>query len=274
MKASPYSAAWVSLSFMFHFFHTLTPSDPSLFGWTPTLLPYCFIQPNLITSVKEQGNNMCLYVMTEKLFLEWTTLCAWHVDIPFPYSSLRAFQVEYITCTWLPRTRHTSSCQDRRERERDREREGAWQNKRHCPLSWTTSLQREWECGLKPIQANRAYLNVNQKERVCGTEKARVQETAATTHAHAQAHKTEMSRSNATSRHISTLLKLGCTRSHQVTPAWSWSQGNVERATSQELVVINEWWDVNIDGNTLCSPSTPSSINPGSEKWDGNQLRG
>lgn len=160
------------------------------------------------------------------------------------------------------------------EGERQREREGAWQNKRHCPLSWTTSLQREWECGLKPIQANRAYLNVNQKERVCETEKARVQETAATTHAHAQAHKTEMSRSNATSRHISTLLKLGCTRSHRVTPAWSWSQGNVERATSQELVVINEWWDVNIDGNTLCSPSTPSSINPGSEKWDGNQLRG
>lgn len=80
---SPQSAACVSLPLMFHFFQTLTFLDPSLLGCTPHFLPCCFIQSNLIISVKKQGNDMCLHVMTEKLFLEWTTLCAWHVDIAF-----------------------------------------------------------------------------------------------------------------------------------------------------------------------------------------------
>lgn len=72
---------------MLHFIHTITlpPTNPKgLFGSTPYFLPYCFTQPSLITSVKEQGNgDMCLHVMTEKLFQEWTTLCAGHVVIPF-----------------------------------------------------------------------------------------------------------------------------------------------------------------------------------------------
>lgn len=78
----------------------------------PDSLPSYFIQPNFITSVKKLGNdNVRLHMMTEKPFPEWTTLCAWNVDIDSPYFTLPAFQVEYITCTWLPRTRHTSSCQ-------------------------------------------------------------------------------------------------------------------------------------------------------------------
>lgn len=58
---------------------------------------------------------------------------------PAPYSSLPAFQVEYITCTWLPRTRHTSSWQDK-----SRDWEGAWQTNGTAP-SHASSLQ--WERG-------------------------------------------------------------------------------------------------------------------------------
>lgn len=64
----------------------ITLFDPDLLGsYPPWFLPCCLIQPTSITSVMEQGNNgVCFYTTMEKLFLEQTTLCAWHVDTSVP----------------------------------------------------------------------------------------------------------------------------------------------------------------------------------------------
>lgn len=77
---------------------------------------------------------------------------------PVPYSTLPAFQAEYITCTCLPRTRHTSSCQDMREREHTKQMV--------LPSVLNKSPPTRARVWLKPIQADKAHLNLNQRKSV------------------------------------------------------------------------------------------------------------
>lgn len=108
---------------MFHFFPTHPNPLRSKCVWQhPATLSTFLFYPAQLKSHLSRSKELVRFsspMMTQKPFLERTTLCAWHVD--FPYCALPAFQPEYITGAWLPRTRHTSCCQDRRERE------GAWQ---------------------------------------------------------------------------------------------------------------------------------------------------
>ncbi len=141
---------------MFHFFHTPTLSDPSLLGSTPYFLPYCFFQPNLNHICQRERKWWYVPPHDDRKALPGTdhTLCLARGH-PFPYSALPAFQVEYITCTWLPRTRHTSPCQDRRGREHGKQMA--------LPSVLNNSPPKRVRVQLKPTQANKAYLNLNQR---------------------------------------------------------------------------------------------------------------
>lgn len=86
------SAACVSLPFMFHFIHSITPSDQHL-ACERHLFPASLFHPgfNVIKSVKEHGNDSRLLVTTGKLFLERLAVRSEHIDVPFPYSTALAF---------------------------------------------------------------------------------------------------------------------------------------------------------------------------------------
>lgn len=128
------ASACILLTFQFYFFHTITIWDPCLFASTAYILSYC------ITYVRHHRySDMCLHVMTSELILELDrTLCLARGHTA-SYPTLPAFQLENITCTWLPRTRDTSSCWDK-----SWDRDGGMANEWHSPLFWKTSLQREW----------------------------------------------------------------------------------------------------------------------------------
>ena len=121
---------------------------------------------------------------------------------PFPYSTLPAFQEEYITCTWLPRTRHTSFCQDGRERERQRERRG------HGKTNGIAAHPEQLESETKTHSSIFEFESEG--------ESLKVKETTATTQAYAQVHKSKMTTKNGPNCWTFTTFKLGCTRSHQV----------------------------------------------------------
>lgn len=114
------AVSWVWISFRSLAPHT-NPLGSSLFGSTSWFVPYCLILPHHTCQGARQWR--CVPLRDERNAHPGKDrspcLARGH---PFPYFSLPAFQVEYITCTWLPRTWDTSSCQDR-----SRDREGARQ---------------------------------------------------------------------------------------------------------------------------------------------------
>lgn len=139
---------------------------------------------------------MCLHMMTEKLFLEWTTLWAWHVNIPF----------------LIPLSQHSKrntspahGCQG--------------QDINHCVKTRGGSMGKRMALPPHPEQlesesATKTHSSIFEFE--SGGESLKMQETTATTQAYAQVHKPKMTTKNGPSCRTLTLFKLGCTRSHQV----------------------------------------------------------
>lgn len=101
---------------------------------------------------------MCLHMMTEKLLLEWTTLCAWHVLIPFLISLSQHSK-------WNTSPAHGCQGQDIHHPVRT----GAEIEREHgkqmaLPSVLNSKPPKRVQERLKPIQANEAYLNLNKRE--------------------------------------------------------------------------------------------------------------